>query len=281
MKRIYEFTDTVEQTKGRKHILPTYVNGILLETKIDGYETLNVYGRELIGRDLDTIKYKTLSKGKSKNVKANYESIGFSNRLISSGYQTRTIVIEFMMSHKDIKSSLREWSKLNSIIHDENSTLVFGDDHEFFYYGNLSDVQEVESNSLFTINRMTFDCLDPFKFSVAKLNFNFTDLGNFNFFHDYPIKIEEIEITQRTLKDRVRLTNITTGEYIEVFGVGDSKTITISYDYEDITIVDNKGRDLETNVLITSDLEDFGISQKDVLKCTSCEVKIKFRLRSL
>lgn len=177
-------------------------NGVYLEELVKGYSTLTTRGRntlevtqhlsgEIIGRDGEI------------DFGSNIPS-----RSIEVTYMLRADTPEnLVVSFDIIKNYLRNQGQLE---------MVFNDDPDYRFYGRLTGITEPTEGTLFVKGTMTFNCLDPYKYSVPK-TFNGGTLADTSLM-DYQVKIEKIEVTLSGSASLVKITNSTTGETISITG---------------------------------------------------------------
>ena len=121
--------------------------GIPIEDMIDGYQTLNVSGRELISRELNTIKVNGVN----------------GTMFESASYPQRDITVTYLLEARSDQEFREKFQKLNSIISPRQFSFYFFDDFSFKFTGTLSNAEKVEPGSNTVRGEFTITCTDPFK----------------------------------------------------------------------------------------------------------------------
>lgn len=82
----YKFIDTNEANLKSFASIQTIINGFNLDTELDGYRTLNVSGRSVFGRDIETLKFSARRNAGSKSTKSNSNKAG-NNKFLALIYK--------------------------------------------------------------------------------------------------------------------------------------------------------------------------------------------------
>lgn len=147
---MYKFIDTIE-TNTQSSRLPSealFINGRAIEDEIQGYRTLTVSGRELIGQELDTVR----------------KNSGDGSIYLNKTYPPRTITVQYELKATDNEDYRFKFERLNQLLNQEQMEIRFNDDYEYHYKGSLSDVGELPTGSNTVIGSFSLFCSDPFKY---------------------------------------------------------------------------------------------------------------------
>ncbi len=259
----------------------SYVDGNCLDTQIPGFSTLTIEGRESIGRNIETVNYKTVTAGGKKYSAREFDTSQSLNRLISSSYMSRVVRIHFKIVADNDHDCRRKWEEINYYTNKEETTLRFSDDPDYYYIGTLIGVGEIPGNVNSAISYLEYECLDPFKYERTLQSFKFTMLGTFDRWSMYEVKVESIETNLTSSAQRLGLQNVTSGAYINIdrsFSSGDK----VIFDLLNHKVLMGTGQDITADMDFTSYLEDFTLSTRDNLRCTSRGVtEINYRRKVL
>lgn len=127
-------------------------NGDYFEDLIDGYETINASGRELVGIEHNVITV------------ANADGAIYKSRRNLE----RVIKIDFIIRGNgsvDVRSKI---AKLSGLIQTENAKIVFKDESDKFLIGTISDTPEAQVYQNGAVGSFSITCHDPRKFSVSE-----------------------------------------------------------------------------------------------------------------
>lgn len=124
-------------------------NGSYIENQIEGYKTLNVYGREMQSFEVDMIR-RTYTHG----------SIRFDKSL-----PPRIIDVEYRLISKSSEEQEIKYDKLKSILYTDNVVpIVFKDEPDYTYYGEYQSSEKVNTNTLNIVSSFSIICYDPHKY---------------------------------------------------------------------------------------------------------------------
>lgn len=152
---MYKFIDVNEHQPQSSH-LPSealFINGKAIEEEINGYRTLTVSGRELLGQDLNTVRRNT----------------GDGSIFLGATYPPRTITIQYELKADDNEDYRLKFERLNRLLAGGEKELRFNDDYDYHFTGVLEGVDEVSSGRNTVIGSFSFFCADPFKYSDLQI----------------------------------------------------------------------------------------------------------------
>lgn len=275
---VYRFVDVNEEGSVGLSSIQVVINDINLDKMLPGYRTLNVSGRSVFGRDIETMKYSKRSNAGSKSTRS--KDAGGSNMFFNSSVQGIEIQIDYrLMARNNVR--FREYlTRLVESLHQEEAKRSFSDDEDFYYTGTLSDMGDFTESSNCILGSFTVVCTDPFKYSkevkskefVTKASVGY-DLGES--LPDDFCKLESISMNLLSEGDSFRLKNLEQNLSIILSGkFSEGDKLVIKPD-EDITC---NGLNIMTRLDLLSDLEDFNIQRGDSIS-TSLPVNFTFKYR--
>lgn len=147
---MYEFTDTIQE--GMDFNIPSealILNKTNIELEIDGYRTLTVSGRELMGQEVQT-EPKVGSDG---------------SMFLGSRVPERFITVQYKLKANNEQDFRQKFNKLNQILSGNNKTISFEDEPGYHFIGTLESVESVPPGTNSVISSFTFICHDPYKYS--------------------------------------------------------------------------------------------------------------------
>lgn len=126
------------------------VDGLYLEDIIPGYKTLNVKGREMLARKLDTY------------------SVGSTDGETVKGdrYPARKIDVEFTIASLDFDSYQERFDRLMNILSADEVDVVFNGEPDKYYTGTFIAEPDMPLSRVKTKGRFQIYCVYPFKRSV-------------------------------------------------------------------------------------------------------------------
>lgn len=127
----------------------TSYGGIYLEDVVPGYRTLNVQGRELLGKEIESVK-----SGRQNGTMFRYSS-----------YPEREIVVKYQILAEDPSDFREAFNELNRYLNFENKPISFNDELDKYYVGTLGSVGEIDPGTNSIKGEFTIVCSDPFKYS--------------------------------------------------------------------------------------------------------------------
>lgn len=234
-------------------------NGKIFEHEIEGYETLNVSGRE-------TVTYSTTTAGNS-------------NEIINKELNPRTLQIQYSLKADTNEEFQEKYRELNQLLETENEDVEirFIDDLEIEYQGQLVGMSDVppETNSAVA----TFDiyCASAWKEeNEIKTNDNPAQV-----FLDsiYKTKPKRIELVMKSAANKITVDNLITGRHIILNGSYKSgDRIVIEIPSNKIT---KNGQDIMTDLdYIETDFHKFLIQTGDVVKATPSNTEMEITIRT-
>lgn len=153
---MYDFVDTGEV--GSESSLPSealQIDGEYIENLIDGYRTLYVSGRELLGSEISEREI-DLVDGSEYTGKRD---------------TTRSITVGYQLLCASPREFQEKFNKLSGILNKEQAKLIFADEPDKYFIGTKSSVGDVEPGRLNVKSEFTFYCCDPRKYSAAEKSF--------------------------------------------------------------------------------------------------------------
>lgn len=175
-------------------------NGSLLDEMLDGYTTINVEGRGLIGRVLSTVDI-TGRDGA---------------RVTGSKVSARGIRVHFLLEADNNSDFMGYLHILNDALKSDGDVQFQFGDEEYYRFGRLAEVENPPFDNHRGVGVFTLFCQDPFKYkdaeSLTGASIAVPDVGN------YPYRIKTIESTIATTRTGFTITNTTTGRKIILTG---------------------------------------------------------------
>lgn len=274
----YKFIDTNEANLKSFASIQTIINGFNLDTDLEGYRTLNVSGRSVFGRDVETLKFSARRSAGSKSTRNNSSKTG-NNKFFSSDIQSVVIKVEFLLEAPTNELFRELLSKFITILHQEEAKWTWTDDPNFYYTGTISEIGDFKEDKNSVISTFKILCVDPMKTSietyVLKGNGKEIEMPDFK---------EEIDILEMKF-----VLNSDSNKFTFENMNGNGKTI-FSYLFKsnnriNILLEEQKcllnGRNLMPAMDLMSDFEDFFVNPKDtILLSSACDYEIKYTLRS-
>lgn len=155
---LYNFQDTTSTTTSSGESLPAEAmsyDGKYLENEIDGYRTLTVTGRELLGIDI---------KDKENDAFDGSE-------YISKRYKPRTITVKYQLLASSNDAFRKAYNKMNDLLSGEQVKIVFNDEKDKYFIGSKASNTEVDGGSNYVIGEIEIYCADPRKYSTTLKEF--------------------------------------------------------------------------------------------------------------
>lgn len=154
---MYSFVDTIEYGRG-KGSLPAEavsINDKYIENEIEGYRTLHVVGRELLESEITDRQI------------GNADGTQFQSKRNTP----RVITVTYSLVAKTPEEFRDKFNKLNLILDQEQSKIVFYDEPDKYFIGTKSSVEEVPAGLLNVIGSFEIYCADPYKHSAVEKTF--------------------------------------------------------------------------------------------------------------
>lgn len=218
--------------------------GIYLENQVEGYLTLDVYGRENLDIEIGS------------------EEVRIGSIIATQKIKSRYLTIEYGILCDDFEDGQKKFNNLKQFLYREDDVpITFKDEDMIYFYGRLSKIEQPEFHTRqFATGKLEIFCQDPLKYSQSK------ESGS-NITIDSPVETTPREIKVRmTGSSSLQIKNITTGKLIKITGASIYSGNTISFDFDKGKVyVDNVDR---TAILdLESDFENFYIHRGDSLSC--------------
>ena len=234
-------------------------NGKVFEDEIEGYETLNVSGRE-------TVSYSTTTTENS-------------NEILIKELNARILTIQYRLRAGDNNEFQEKFRKLNQLLETENkdAEIRFADDIEIEYQGQLTEMSEVspETNSVVA----TFDIYCA---SAWKEEDEITAVGNpaeIYLKNIYKTKPKRIELVMNSSASKITVDNLTTGRHIILNGsykAGDKVVIEIPENK-----ITKNGQNVMADLDYTeTDFHKFLIQAGDTIKTTPSNTEMEITIRT-
>lgn len=236
-----------------------YINNL-----IEGFDILNIYGREMIGKKIVTNK----SENQDGDIKDN------------SSYNSRPITVEFLLQANSDEDMFDKFELLNYYLNGDDKRLEFTDNSDYFYIATLSDVEEIKNLNNKVISKITFYSQYSYKFKkdLNEISFNTSKILNLNYL--YKVVPEEIEINLLVATNKLIITNVNNTKKIILdhdFNIND--IIKIYPQSQQITV---NNMDILNKLDLISNLEDFFIDKNDeIVVNTNSDIIISLREKRL
>lgn len=146
---MYNFIDTTEHASS-SYVLPSEavsLDGEYIESKIEGFRTLAVSGRESIEYDVSADDRPTGIDGTDYYGKRQ---------------PARELTIKFQLKADTPALFIQRYRELKKFCSGENREIRFADEPTAHYTGTLKEIEKPDSGLLQIISTMTFYCADPY-----------------------------------------------------------------------------------------------------------------------
>lgn len=234
-------------------------DGHLLDEEIESFMTVNVEGRQLLSRKLETINV----PGRDGDI------------IIGETYPPRDIVVHFMISDYRNAYFLEKIRRLNEILYTDEEVKFNFNDEDGYRIGRLSNVSDPAYDSNLGFGKFTIHCADPFMYGhLRKTNAKIDELK----LKKYPVKIEKIKITSPATNKLV-IANKNTGKKIILngsFTAGGKVIIT-----KDKITVNGQNRMYWLD-FVNSDYQNFELySEDEIIVSPNSNFEISYRERAI
>lgn len=148
---MYEFQPIGPSTTPERKFIPSealYLEGHLIEDQIDGYQTLNVTGRELLGYTLNTVTVSGMD----------------GVALMAANLPSRDIVVKYRLAAKDAEEFQQKYNTLRNLLAGKEMRFWFADDADWYYTGTMSAADIPGEGQLTVVSTFTLTCSDPHKY---------------------------------------------------------------------------------------------------------------------
>lgn len=232
------------------------INGEFIEDQIRGYRTLEVTGRELTSRDLQTVPRE-----------GNHGSLDISNR-----FPAREITINYILRAKDDEEFRLSYNRLNQILGLDVKEVRFKDEIDYTLYGRFTDMEEVTGGTNIIKSSFTLYCSDPFKYSEPiKLSGKSVKYALETPYRQLP---DTIEITLSANTGKITINNGDKSIVLEKTTFMSGNKILI--DFKELEITENGTPIMET-LTLASNFSDFylGDNPIELVEKGNMEVSIR------
>lgn len=233
-------------------------NGQVLDDIIPGYQTLNIDGRGLLGRALDTV----IVAGRTGDV------------VLGQRVPPRDITVYYLIK----KTSNQEMQASLELLHttlssEDDVTFQFGDE-DHYRTGRLASVKNPPYDSYSGVGSFTIHCQDPYKYKEMPV------LSGINIVmpatSDNGYRLDQIDVTFTLDANGFSVKNSTTGRSIILLGdflIGDTLQITDG----DISVNDEPAMDRLD--FVNSDWQEFKLNAGDTITAAeSMTMKVSERV---
>ena len=263
---MYDFVEMKDHDNGGNE-LPSVAmkfDGVYLENEIEGYRTLAVTGRELLGYNVDSTNVSGMD----------------GSRFIGAYLPSRILNIKYMMEADDAEDLRFKYNQMNQLLRTKQAVISFLDEPEYEFIGTLSQVSEVPEGRLTIVSTFDIMCADPHKYKVAE---SISGVGTLNVDvgMEGDIVPSELIIQHSSASDVYEIVNEDKDLKIRLINASESSAdIRIYPATQDIV---RSGMDRPELLDWTSDLENFEIENGDVISISPTDatltIKIRERLR--
>lgn len=234
-------------------------NGHLLDEEIESFMTVNVEGRQLLSRKLETVNV----PGRDGDI------------IIGGTYPPREITVHFMISDYRNSFFLEKIRRINEILYTDEEVKFSFNDEDGYRIGRLSNISDPAYDSNLGFGKFTIHCADPFMYGHLRKSKGKIDRLKLK---KYPVKIEEIKINAPGTNKLVVI-NKNRGTKIILngdFKAGDELIIT-----KDKITVNGQNRMYWLD-FVNSDYQNFELySEDEVIVSLSTSFEISYRERSI
>lgn len=273
----YKFVDTNEAAFKSYASIQTIVNGTNLDTYLDGFRTLNVSGRSIIARDIETLQYSSKNNAGSKATRANKANLQ-ANKFISSTVQNVIIEVEFLLTAPNNELFRKHLTWLTKNLLEEESKWAWTDDPFYYYVGTLTEMGKVTEDSNTYKSSFKIVCVDPMKYSKQSKTIKGSGSKIQMPKTSDVIEILNIKLVPKRATNKIMLVNYTQElRVILDYNFKAGNVINFAPD-KDVKISGINGM---TALNLISDKEDFNAQSEEVISLnTECDYEIEYRFRS-
>ena len=266
----YQFTGLGINERGDPAYLPpeamfieTNGVGVTLEDQIDGYQTLNVAGRELMAYSLS-----------SQAVAGNDGEL-----FLGADLPKRELTIKYQLITGSDQEFREKYARLNYLLNNKQLHFYFFDDPQFEYVGTLSGAADPSPGSNVVNSEFTITLLNPFKRLKNKTIYRGEQSVRINEPAYYPTVPDKIALTIKSASNHLEIVNFEqTIALTGNFSVGDKVTIDFTGDAQ---ILLNSVNHLDL-LDLNSDFENFAVKQGSVVACSnSTDLALQLRRKEL
>lgn len=262
MNNRYDFKALGVDKKGNPPFIPPEALFIMhddngsecIEDMIDGYETLNVTGRELFAYNAAFTDVDGVNGSYLKNIQ----------------YPKRTITVKYMLNAKNDNEYREKFERLNEILSEKNLKFYFYDDPEYYYEGILTSAEVPEGGLDSITSTFVITCPYPFKRAIHEQRYTGTPSAKVLCPMHFAVPPTEINFAVSEATNHVEITN-DMGQRISLDYDFKPETLYQIFPAADISngdttlIVDGEGSDIANMLELTSDFENFKVKQNTVV----------------
>lgn len=228
-------------------------NGKIFELELDGYETLNVYGREMLSNEISSEAYPKRS----------------GSRFLGVRQGSRELEIEYQLAAETPKEMQDKFDKLRELLYSkEEVSIYFADDPDYTYYGIYSGSETIDPSKLNIVGRFTLFCSDPYKYADAV-----ETSGEVGIKSVYEIVPELITVQIGQAVNNLEITN--GRETISLTGAFNAGSL-VEIDVTEQNLFIN-GAKRPDYIDLHSDFENFTVQYGDIVTASSGELTLKLR----
>lgn len=243
----YHFTD-LDNSPLEEYGLTFMYGGKVPDGEIDGFEVLNVSGRELMGDEIDY----TTTNDRDGGV------------IIAQSLPVRILTIQYRLMADSDEECRNAFNKLNAFLRKGGKVdkpIVFSDEPQATFYGRFHTAEDAPADRNKLVSSFTLLCVDPYKY-VQEYVFEGNQRVLIKNLTPYESKPTQIKLTTATSVSKIVLTNYSTGRKIVLNGSYlANSTIDIQIEKNKIMVNgQNRMRDLDFTI---SDFHKFVISNGD------------------
>lgn len=226
-----------------------------LEDVVVGFKTLNVFGRGTLPRRV---------------VKREPETSG--SFIALNRHKNRELKIDFEIKTGNNLEFMRKCEQLNYYLNTTEDVEIRFSDDKYTYIGQVTEVEKMEDVTNWVASSFIITCADCKKYGEV---LEIQNLHKFNYDYMYPIVPDKVIVRCNNSTDKIRVSNVSRGKFIQLDGDFYSDDVIELYPSEQKVV---KGIQNYLKYLnITSNLEDFEIGYGDDIVTENCTVDITFR----
>lgn len=237
-----------------KYCSLTY-NGILLDEDIKGYMTVNVEGRGIKSKKIESIEI----KGRDGSY------------IEESTFYPNILIVYFLIKAINDKEKREILDKLNKRLHSKEDVVFSFGDEKGYRIGRVKDVTSPPYDSNEGVGSFEIYCQYPFRI-LDSIENKATSQFTINYPNAHKIEIEEIKVTPDNT-DEVRIRNTSNGDIISIKNLDSTNEITISKD----TITQGGNNIVKKLDWTISKWKSFEVRDRDILQFQGGKFNTKIR----
>lgn len=147
---MYGFVDVIDRQGSET--LPSEAfsyNGKWIDNEVPGFKTLNVAGRELMGKDIREQSITGVD----------------GSTYLSRNFPTRKIIVKYSLSAPNAAEFRDRFNKLMSLLEPDQAKIIFADEADKYFIGTAYGSGNPDPGRLSTVGEIEIHCTDPFKYS--------------------------------------------------------------------------------------------------------------------